>query len=171
MSIFDNYEDVFQESKKNKLCDSSFRTVNRVQFDQFDDHDDDDYDYYNYEINESSLIKSEDLSKSEHDPDDIEIKNWIPSRRAKKYLLKLDNSKNVAFLLNQIQTLAPYVDGYLIFFNFLKNLNNHLVFTEQELYQMLDSEVKNLQKNNLINFGKRNFIYFNIKKMCFTFFL
>ena len=160
MSIFDNYEDVFQELKKNKLSDSSFRTVNRVQFDQFDDHDDDDYDYYSYDINGSRLINSEDLSKGEHDPDDIEIQNWIPSRRAKKYLLKLDISKNVAFLLNQIQTLAPYVDGYLIFFNFLKNLNDHLVFTEHELYQLLDTEIKNLQKNNLINFGKRNLVYF-----------
>jgi hypothetical protein len=156
MCILENYEDTFNDLKRNKVKDVAFKTFNRVHFDEFhDDKDDDDYDYYNDEVNGNGSQKNvTSANKSRLSPDEIEIESWIPARKARKYLLKLDDVKNVSYLLSQIQTLAPYVEGYLMFFSFLKNINVGHVLTENEMFRMLNGEMENLNKNNSINFGK-----------------
>jgi hypothetical protein len=156
MCILENYEDTFNDLKRNKVNDVAFKTFNRVHFDEFDDDkDDDDYDYYNDEVNGNGSQRNvTSANKSRLSPDEIEIESWIPPRKARKYLLKLDDVKNVSYLLSQIQTLAPYVEGYLMFFSFLKKINVGHVLTENEMFRMLNGEMENLKKNNSINFGK-----------------
>jgi len=163
MGILENYEETFNDLKRNKLNDVAFKTFNRVHFDEYDDDQDgDDYDYYNDEVNGNDSQRNvSTANKSSLSPDEIEIESWIPTRKAKKYLLKLDNVKNISYLLSQIQTLAPYVEAYLMFFSFLRKINVGHVLTENEMFRMLDGEMTSLNKNNSINFGK--ILYFSAK--------
>ena len=155
MGIIENYEETFNDLKRNKINDVAFKTFNRVHFDEYDDDQDgDDYDYYNDEVNGNDSQRNvSTANKSSLSPDEIEIEGWTPTRKAKKYLLKLDNVKNISYLLSQIQTLAPYVEAYLMFFNFLRKINVGHVLTENEMFRMLDGEMTSLNKNNSINFG------------------
>ena len=72
----------------------------------------------------------------------------------KSFKLKLDSSKNVAFLLSRIQNLAPYVEGYLLLFKCLKRIPINELWSETEFFTKLKIDIANLQTNNLINLGK-----------------
>ena len=63
------------------------------------------------------------------------------------------DSKNVAFLLTQIRTLSPYIEGYLLFFNVLRKLQINTAISESELFKTLDAEAALSFKNGSLNFG------------------
>ncbi len=56
--------------------------------------------------------------------------------------------------MTQVKTLSPFIEGYLIFFNFLKNFQINQPIYETELFKKLEAEIEVLHKNSSINFGR-----------------
>ncbi len=86
IGIFDDYEESHREFNRTKLSSPSFRIYNKIQFEKYDDNDEE-YDYFNIELNDNNKIKNEISEAQMYDPDEVEIEKWVPSRKAKKYLV------------------------------------------------------------------------------------
>jgi hypothetical protein len=165
--ILDNYLETQRELKRNNLSEeTTFKTFNRIHYVKYDDHsdgEDSDYDYFQDEAANSisnrfftrqtemsNMLEDKEIAQN-YDPDQIEIDSWIPTRKAKRYLVNL-NSTNIGFLLTQVQALSPYIQGYLIFFSFLlKKLKVKETVNEKDLFARLDLEVEQQISNDLIN--------------------
>ena len=87
IDILDDYDEHTRELKRTQTNAHIFKSYNKVQFEEFDDNfDEEDYDYFDDEVDSNKFSKID--NGCDH-PDDMEIESWIPSRKAKKYLVAI----------------------------------------------------------------------------------